>query len=559
MVRPHGCHWRPLLRNSDTFILVEKPAPQDIDACMHMLRHLDDVMALRRNPLVAPLFGRARSERLPRRALAQQTQRLRSIVEAAAEALHNDEAAGDSILRDRKYHILRRCDLQREDRETVMRDLGISRRQFYRDRAAACEYVTGYVVAQLRGSETPPVFVVDINEAGHERARTLRCTGEIEGAASALREMIAQPVSAGKKILPWITLIDLLNDDSRGEEASREFDELRRFAHSHSSAAAEQLQQLVSVQEASVLWACGEERRALDIDKATQNELRRLARCTDAPIAAAAVKSHLSRAQRAFLVGDYCASREDLALAAELIDRCDRVPISHRLQYLLLDGDRKIFSPAEIKDAVGPLTEVAGIAQSHGNLEFLSVALGDMALLSQTLGDLETAARYGRESLTFAEGAPRGVRGHILLSCAEIAAERGHSRDSIELAAKAQNCFPDRGVGASISWYHIARAMLALRDYAGAREAAEKLRENAARGDNPRLLGSGLRLLAQAYNGLGEVTKAHEHISAAIMVLEQFGHPFALRAAYLNSAKITGHAEHRRMAGEIAESFQLSA
>ena len=154
--------------------MVEKPAPQDIDACMHMLRHLDDVMALRRNPLVAPLFGRARSERSPRRALAQQTQRLRSIVEAASEALRNDETAGDSILRDRKYHILRRCDLQREDRETVMRDLGISRRQFYRDRAAACEYVAGYVVAQLRGSERPPVFVVDINEAGHERARALR-------------------------------------------------------------------------------------------------------------------------------------------------------------------------------------------------------------------------------------------------------------------------------------------------------------------------------------------------------------------------------------------------
>jgi hypothetical protein len=539
--------------------MLQEPIKEDIDACMHMLRHLDDPLALRRNALVAPLFRRARAERSPRRAFAQKIERVRTIVESAAEALRSDEAAGDAGPRDRQYQILKRCDLQRESRETVMRDLGISRRQFYRDRAAACGYVAWYVAEQLREVEPLPTFVVDLFEAGHERARALRYAGELDRSADALRDMIAQPVSARKKVLPWITLVELLNDDSRGEEASHELNEARRFAHAHTSVAAEQLQQLALVQEASVLWALGEEKKALDADEATKNELHWLVRCTDAPIAAAAIKSHLARAQRAFLLGDYRASQADITLAGELMDRCERLPLAHRLQYLLLDGDRKIFSPGEFRVARAPLAEVAGIAQAHGNLELLSIALGDMALIAQTYGDLDTAARHSRESLALSSRAPRGVRGHMLLNGAEIAAERGHSRDSIELATQAQRCFPERGLGASVSWYHVARGLLALRDYSGAREAAEKLRQNAALGGNPRLLGSGLRLLAQAYYGLDEVTKAHEHIDAAILVLERFGHPFALRAAYLSSAKITGRHEHRRMAGEITASFELSA
>jgi tetratricopeptide (TPR) repeat protein len=542
--------------------LSEGTTQEQIDACMHMLRHLGDPHALRRNTLVAPLFSSARSERSPRRAFARECERLRKLVESAAEALRSDDGAGDAPVRERQYQILRRCDLDREPRETVMRDLGISRRQYYRDRSAACEYVTQYLVKELRPVEHSPIVAIDLFTAGHERARTLRHAGEVERSIGALRDLIAQPVSALKRTSAWIALVELLNDDGRGEEASRELSELRRFAltRSQSSTLSQQLQQLVALQEGSVMWALGEEGKALDADEATQAALQGLARPNDSLIAAAVIKSYLSRAQRAFLVGDYDASNKEIARAGELMERCENLPLAHRLQFLLLDGDRRIFSPEEIRDAQRPLAEVASAAQAQGNLEYLSVALGDLALFAQTYGDLDTAISYSRESVSLARhAAPRGIRGHLLLNSAEVAYERGHARESIALATEAQNCFPESGVGASVSWYHIARALLLVRDYAGACEAAEKLRQNAMRGGNRRLLGSGLRLLAQAYHSLGAADDAREHIDAAISVLKRFGHPFALRAVYSSSAKITGRAEHSRMAREISATFKLSA
>jgi hypothetical protein len=541
--------------------VIQEASPELIDAAMHMLRHLDDPFALRRNILAAPLFAGVRSERSPRRAFARQLQRLRSIVESAAQALRNDEQAGDAVVRERQFEILRRCDLQREPRERVMQDLAISRRQFYRDRSSACAYIATHVERELSKVDRSPGFAVDVFTAAHERARGLRYVGELDRSAAALRDIIAQPISARKRVVAWSTLIDLLNDDSRGEESANELSEMHGFAlsHSPSSPLGEQLHQLTALQEASVLWALGEERKALDADQATAAQLSRLGRCTDELLLGAAVKAHLSRAQRAFLVGDYGGSHNAIISAGELIDRCEHLPLAHRLQYLLLDGDRKIFSPSEIRDARGPLAEVAKTAQFAGNYEYLSIALGDMALLEQTYADLDGAQRYGRESLQLAEHAPRGVRGHMLLNCSEIASERGQSNDSIDLARKAQECFPEHGLGASVSLYHIARGLIASRDYSGARNSAEKLRQNAMRGDNRRLLGSGLRLLAQAYHGLGDATAACEHIDGAISLLERFGHPFALRAAYANSAKITGRAEHKRMATQIEASFQLSA
>lgn len=529
---------------------------------MHMLRHLRDPAALRRNELVGHLFSRARTEVSPRRAMVREAARLRQLVQHAAEALRDDATAGDDVHRLRQYEIVLRCDLGNESRDEVMHGLGISRRQFYRDRNAACAYIAEYIANETRRIERPPAVATDLFAAGLACARNLRHIGETQSCDRMLRELLSSPAPARKKVAAWTTLIDLLSDDSRGEDAARELREFRNYgrSHSESSLTAMETSRITALLEPSVLWALGDERAALDADIATGEALSAISRSMNDITIAFAVKSHLSRAQRAFFVGDYAGSHGNVGQAGELMDRCGDLPLALRLQYLLMDGDRKVFSPGRLAEAHGLFAEAARLAQEHGYLEYLSIALGDLALYAQTYGDLEGATRHAKDSMALARrGAPTAIRGHVLLHSAELAFENGQARRSIELAVEAQECFPDRGIGASVSWYHIARGRLLSHAYSGALEAAETLRRIASAGNNQRMLGSGLRLLAQAYHGLGEMRGALEHIDEAISVLQRFGQPFSLRAAYLTSANITGRAEHKRMASEIAASFQLSA
>lgn len=107
----------------------------NIGAMRRLLRSLDDVVAVSKNPLVAELFDEK---------LDEQTHiRVRDAVLDAVEALLPDERARTdaAIHRKRQYEIIKLYDLADNSMHDVIRHLSIERSQFYRERARALEWL----------------------------------------------------------------------------------------------------------------------------------------------------------------------------------------------------------------------------------------------------------------------------------------------------------------------------------------------------------------------------------------------------------------------------------
>lgn len=110
----------------------------NLEHAQHLLRHLHDPLALDRNPLMERLGIGA----------------VRKILERLCAAMENEaiqHPRDSSIVR--QYEIFRRCDLAREPHAKVAGDLGISRRQFYRERRRIAGRVAD-AFAQLASNAT---------------------------------------------------------------------------------------------------------------------------------------------------------------------------------------------------------------------------------------------------------------------------------------------------------------------------------------------------------------------------------------------------------------------
>jgi hypothetical protein len=114
-------------------------------AARRVLRELDDERALRASPLLSHISKEALGH-----------DRLRAHILRALEQLDPGSRSDPESARHlRQYAILLRCDLERAPHKQVAAALGLSRRQFYRDRRAALLSFAKYLLM----SQTPAIHV----------------------------------------------------------------------------------------------------------------------------------------------------------------------------------------------------------------------------------------------------------------------------------------------------------------------------------------------------------------------------------------------------------------
>ena len=145
------------------------------------LRDLDEEAALRRNVLLAGFAGEGHDH-------------LRARVLRALESLDPGLSAGPAADRRlRYYQILTRCDLQGEAHKEVTSELGLSRRQFYRDRSAAFCALAEAIEEQARHVPRVEVEIFDALSLQLDYVQALRELGRHEAvwreSMHALREM----------------------------------------------------------------------------------------------------------------------------------------------------------------------------------------------------------------------------------------------------------------------------------------------------------------------------------------------------------------------------------
>src|SRR5450755_502692 len=195
-------------------------------AARHLLRHLDDPRALRRNPLVGWRFaniGRASAAATDREVLNA----IRKSVAAHAEMLDHGQGTFDAAKFRRHREIITRCDVRGEPHALVAAALGLSRRQFYRERRRA-----RLRLADLLWRDIPagPAGVTEVPSEFEMRlayVETLKAVGKFGEASDALRRVAADLRDPAARCIAWCRYADIQCDAGIIDAARASLDDAR--------------------------------------------------------------------------------------------------------------------------------------------------------------------------------------------------------------------------------------------------------------------------------------------------------------------------------------------
>jgi len=521
-------------------------------AAQHLLRHLDDPAGLRHNALVSPLFEKVEGASRISAVLG----RVQDLVRRCADTLRADTSGGESSeRRERQYQILVRCDLGSEAHDAVAADLHLSRRQFYRERKEASEFLARFVEEYVRErfAQTQHVsldrFALEV-----ARAKALRLAGEPSASERVLRDLIASDDGFARKVEPWCGLIDLLTHDNRGVEAQRELEQLRHdLANTDGLGREEMLQSQarIDMQVAGYLWMQGRMSDTVALDERDEGSVVAMARSVNPSAREFFVRTRIRQAMCGLMTGALDRAAANLEDVRAMLSSED-LPLALRIEFLLVYGS--------LRDHVGgsddtlPLVgEALNLAKRHGLVELVIDAMSGLSSAAQARGDFAAGSRYVYEILPVAERSGLAMQQGVLLNVAAMSeAALGKHEAAIDLARRARTVLSVDSLEAIYSSLAEGQASLTIRDYAGAGAAAELAFSAASAIRSDRLAGTALRLLAESAAGLGKDAEARERIVGAIAALEREGPPYALLQALQAAARITGERRFRQTAAELS-------
>ncbi len=180
-------------------------------AVAHLFRHLNDVDALQRNPLVRPWFEDRETRCIDQARARSAVRELRRLVLEGLEVAVSADLARNSDRRAlRQQAIVKKLYFEGLARKRVARELGISMRQLHRERSHICERIAAYVCSH-RPSSTSQSNGINFNvrEYELERAQTAAEADLTDAALAILMGMLAPSSSWSDEPDVAITLADV--------------------------------------------------------------------------------------------------------------------------------------------------------------------------------------------------------------------------------------------------------------------------------------------------------------------------------------------------------------
>lgn len=516
----------------------------------HLLRHIDDAHGLRSNAIVGHLFvtqGRHVHPLADQAVLA----RIRAVITGVANMLQSGNGARRAATARRQYAIITRCDLGGELHKIVAAELGLSERQFYRERQRACERLGEMLVRELSAPERPSTSVPTEFSMRFNSAVALRHLGQLEAALALLRGLAEDSSNPDDKSRIGGEIVQVLCDAGRITEAKEALGTLES-AHSNVFARAE-----FEIARARVCWESGDAREAI---AANERALKALQPAGEYPtergmeLAAHALVS-LGVLQRE--TGDNLASLATLAGARELIAGIEN-PAPALPAYLHISlGATYAVTSGGLSKATAELLEGLAHARNNNLLGYAVGASSTLCAIAIIRGQAEEALTYGRSA--FALGRIASSAEDFAYCCLNLARAEGmlHRYDMALDHVMESRLRLERD---SVLWplSEVTEAEILL--LAGAPERARALAATAAAKlahcGVERYLGSALRIQAEALAATAHQREAQKVIDTAVAILERRGHPFSLLQAYQCSAKLTGNARHQRFADELYATLQ---
>jgi tetratricopeptide (TPR) repeat protein len=515
------------------------------NACRHLFRHLHDVRELRGNPLSERFFRSDASDELARDAVLD-------AVRVALERCVRDDAGEGNAERAQRYRaIVERCDLRNESHREVWEALGLSRRQFYRERLRICRRIATLIAADRRTDAL--TCSESLDDVALARGRTFVELGAAETGLALLCDVGREAGDSDTRVAAWCSAARILAARWRIGEAAAALEAAQTIVCSRETEASALEEADVAFTRAELEHAAGNRRTAKPLSKCAIPALRSLASFGGRRERELFVQALASQGDRLAELGDYAAAFRAFETARTVLATVNPVSPQRLSEVLLGWGLTLSCLPAVKTDAsVRAFEEAFEIATSLGFVN--RSALGSMALASfhwYVGGDRERAQRY-LEAAYAVEPAldDQYVRWYVASEGAAIELALDRPTRALEVVAQAE-CAPEGSSEWAGAQYTRARALLrtgnaqiALRVARGAGRAADRL---ARRG----LQGAVLRLMAESYVMLGKRAQAVECIGEAIALLERYGNVNQLALGYRTSAAITGNLRHARRAAAI--------
>ena len=519
-----------------------------------LLRELNKPQLLRRNPLIlAHFLEDGDPDTLPDHQIVS---RSRAIVQATIDTIGSDYVPENSSIA-RLRAILRRCDLQGEDHEQVARELGISRRQFYRERQRAIEELGAALVRNTPSglSVTSPAPGWDLNLT-RQWISSLHLTGQFDAAMRRI-DALAPGLSTPDRIRAWCHGVEIACDAGASTRALQYLGlALASPGEGCDHDLNPDLRSCISLASARVAWLMG---RASDAVRECDTAIRF---ASQADVQVTAVAEVLAQALVIAAKQYSHLGKPDSALVylGHLRDVCDRTPLRRpiiRADLAAALGCAHAYIPHCLSLAIDEMRSALAIYTAHNATRKAAATYSELAILLQMSGEHEESLQCGRAATEMGDWVCSGDElAYMYSNCSMLEALVGSRQRALDDASLARERATEGGFVWALSLFALAEARLAAGDYLTAIGVSRKARLEIERFSAERYIGSALRIEADAQHRLGQRAAALRAIGSALEIQNRVGHPYSLMRTLCTSALIQGDAAQERAAVELAASLR---
>jgi tetratricopeptide (TPR) repeat protein len=534
---------------------VHTKRPSQFAELARLLRRLDDPESVRRSPLVRGAFG------TPQAGIAAVNEnltllRIRAAVLSAVATLDTDLNT-HNVHFARQRVIVTRCDLRGEKHAAVAADLGVSLREFYRERRRAFERLLANLESNLCESQQPVRALPTRFELDLDRVANFRLVGAF-GAAFALLERIAnEATNPSDGVRAWCYGVEIASDIGDNERARRLFARALQDARGMADGLEPIGEVNLQMASAYVAWNAGSDLAgaSLHLERAAE-VAERLPPTIERDHVRAAAGALFHRAELSCLRGDPAAALHTLGYVRRLLDRLPYKP-SELLGRLFLElSVVHALVVGSMPRSVEYALEALDVFEFERHAEGIAVASSLLCVALTECGEFEPAFALGTTAL---ETARTAANPKVVADCALVLAQAhafgGDPRISLTLAREAAT-LGKTALFAVRAPLAMAEAHLALGDPERALAYAGEAARYATKRAIERYSGTAARIAADAYAALNMPLQAREQADLALCLLSAHGHPYSLARAYATAQSVGIGGPALRLAREIRETLR---
>lgn len=521
----------------------KKRGASQLAAVRHLLRHLNDPQALAANPLTADLFRKRASTR------ASGREALLTVRETVVRCIEQIGGhAGDAVVREqnrRAAAILKRCDVEGASHSEVAVELGLSRRQFYRDRGIALQLLAVEMESRLHA---PPAALHSVNDAAtlaFESVASLLAIGKFEDAKEVLERIASSTPNDDDALRALCDLVEVACEEMRDAEALQVLERARRYQ----TISPATLARLALAESAYSTLICDHGEAAAH----RRFGLHTLRRAPTTDGGEMLTRTFLAEAAAMRERGDARAALDAIADAETILDR--NQPFYPMLQALILNeqGAALMLLPGSLAEASAIHRRAAEVARERRYMRIAFASLLNDCAVDYWQGKTKSALSTARGVLDAARNvvfSQEFARMALLVSTFALAAKETDT--ALELVEQATCYAGDDGALKSRALLAQTRLHLRTSNHSRALELASETVEHLERSGAKTLVGTALLYAAEAHANMDRHREAVATVTDAIRQLESAGSPFHLCKAHRLAAKLTGARSHAVRAQEIA-------